>query len=762
MEDTKPTLMRRGALRAADPREQARLDAFVPYEYILQWFADRHPKTGVRNRVLVLKAETASGKSTLLPPEIYKQNLTGRGIICTQPRVLTAIQNVNEMVKFNKVMVKGQTIGWMTKYNKLRPTAYSLLSATVGSLMLQLQTMTDNEIIDKYGFIIIDETHERDLQTDMVLFMLKNLLLRNADSPALPFVVLMSATFDPDIFLRYFDLAQDNFIWCTGAAAGRVEMWDWNQGRVVNNYPAAAAQIVGAICRDEPRPTRADVLIFMPGKFQMAWTRGALETVRDELVAEGGAPFQILLVDSDAVKFETVDYRYAMSVPLAEQRVLYGKTPIAGPPNRRVIVATNVAETGLTLPDLKYVIDGGFNNDMEFNPIHRVSGLLTKPAPKSRITQRAGRAGRKFPGVFYPLYPSYIYDMLPASQLPAILTSDVMPIFLTMMSEQKKAKQLAHADDADVFTRADMIDPPSPDSERSALGRLYEIGFVDYADDAVRLNAAGEFAAGLGLEPQYARMVLAAGTWGAPMLDVVAMICIMKMSETPLSLFLEQRNLPPEAYIYSRDMDQKAVWHAAIFSLAFVRQMMGSFSDKSIAATERLQALMLDDIIFGPVLANCILNLCGTSTAPMQAIAGFCFDNSMDPKYVLEFMRLRDEIIDTLLAARIDVFNKSRHGGPILTQCMPQEFPDALVRLKYVLYDGLRYNLLTLRDSDYYTTSGLRTTVSSRWQTHDVRPKHMIYSALVLKLNKKTGVHEARPRLISVLDGFISVDEHYV
>ncbi len=128
-----PTLLVRGNLVPPDGREETKikLDSYVPIEYIVEWFTSRKNKTGIENRVLILKSETASGKSTAAPAYIYRDFvrpsvLAGekRGLIITQPRILTAVENVKEMLKvpnYSEFLRLGQTIGWSTGSNKLKP-----------------------------------------------------------------------------------------------------------------------------------------------------------------------------------------------------------------------------------------------------------------------------------------------------------------------------------------------------------------------------------------------------------------------------------------------------------------------------------------------------------------------------------------------------------------------------------------------------------------------------------------------------------------
>jgi HrpA-like helicases len=261
-----PPLLTRGFLAPPIPDQALKdeLDKYIPIEYIIKWFRDRLRKTGVENRVVIIKSKTASGKSTIIPPRIFTDlvdNKERAGIICTQPKILTAIENVKDIIFRNpKTMRLGVNIGWLTQNNKLRPVNLALTSATIGTLTQQLISMTDEELMKTYKYILIDETHERDLQTDMTIYMLKNFVKRNKDNEKCPFVVLMSATFDPEPFLKYFSLSiETNYIECEGFGYEKIQMWDWNEGRTVSDYGMAAADIIYKIVK-EGRESRNDIL----------------------------------------------------------------------------------------------------------------------------------------------------------------------------------------------------------------------------------------------------------------------------------------------------------------------------------------------------------------------------------------------------------------------------------------------------------------------------------------------------------------------
>lgn len=778
-----PTLMIKGRLVPpdGDPKLKKELDEWVPIDYIIEWFRSRLNKTGINNRVLILKSETASGKSTAFPPELYKSLVRGTdrpGIICTQPRVMTAIENVIDMLKYySKFLRLGETIGWSTKYNKLRPTSVGLLSATVGTLAQQLRTSSDEEIMKKYRFILIDETHERDLQTDITIAMLKNLLMRNRNNVNCPFVTLMSATFDPQSFLDYFKVSlRDNFIWCTGATAKIDEMWHWNEDRTVNNFPQAAAIVVEKIVTENPDddPSRADILIFMPGKAEFKLVYEWLQKLNKKLADAGRPVLSILQIESVAVQTRNLDFMRALYIPVQEHEVIISGVKYI--PARRVIISTNVAETGLTLDNLKYVIDGGYNREIEYNPVLGIRGLITKPAPKSRIRQRRGRVGRKFPGVFYPLYPQYIYDKLPDLQFSQILIEDISSVALDIITEQLKAKKLAGQKEPEfVIGDIDMIDVPTPDSLAMVMEKLYTLGFVSpisppwepVMEEMIRgvedrrfgLTKLGAIASSFSLlPPESVRMILAAYSWECSILDVVTIAAYLSIDAKSFisTAPVESDNGPP--------VRANINW-VPVYKLG----LPGFISSSGMLYKIRL--LIADEFIHGVFLFNALKYIIASSESrdSINNMRNWCTQNNISYRACLDFFRARDEIIEQMLTAGMDVFEQEEKS---ISRATENDLMDVITRLKYCIYDGYRNNLILRKGSDYFTTRGLQISPPKLFREDEeklaetqnygfvikVLPTVLIYRELSLKYNPKMLMYDVVVDRISALDGFVSID----
>jgi Helicase conserved C-terminal domain len=843
-----PTLMIKGKLVSptGDPSLQPALDSWIPYEYILEWFRQRKHLTGIGARALILKSETASGKSTLLPPKILEAFVLGGkgpGIICTQPRIYTAKDNVLQMLANYKFLRLGDNVGWSTGEDKVRPRAVGLLSATIGTLAQQLKTWTDDQIMRRYKFILIDETHERDLQTDLTIYMLKSLLLRQQANVNCPFVVLMSATFEPESFLKYFNIPRaDNFIWCRGEAAGFDEIWDWNEGRTVNNYPQAAAQVVERIIREgtADESERGDIFIFLPGAPEFRETtkylnelnkklatarktgggemklsggvmsgkpsgEGTLHTVPTvhtihtvpttscqltgddvcycNVISGGAAPivgtsiFSILPIESTAVKGNTQAMRW-ITTPLKDQHVVIsGSTYI---PERRVILTTNVAETGVTVSSIKYVIDAGFNRGVEFNPVLGVTALLTKPAPQSRIRQRKGRAGRKFRGVFYPLYPQYIYDKLPVNQFPQIITSDISSIILDIVFEQLRAKVQIGIPATFRLADIDMVDVPAVDALNSAIEKLFAIGFLRYnpapwtgptiaearaivdpplkistlvptnsIDNNIpvqtigftRLGAIAAFISNPTLSPESIRMIFGAYSWGVDIAEIITIAAYIEIDP--------QKSL-------QRTVDGKKMmidWNV-IYKDAFPQ-----------IETSSLRIITMDEFIDGLVLFIAVRNVVRADN-PLNKLSKWCDKVGIASETIFKFITDRDELIDHFLVNEFSINIRAQK----LAEASNVEYTDVVTRIKHCIYDGFRCGLLTVgSDGKYKSATGVSVSapkfLAAKHKNIEmkgrVKPQYIIARSIGVKYNREVDIYEATPGLTSVMDGFVAVDTDF-
>ncbi len=201
-----PTLLVKGNLIPLDKKDQQELNKHVPVDYVLQHIKNDYMNpSAIDTRMLILKSKTGSGKSTTIPPVLYRDFIKPSssdkraGIICTQPRILTATEIPKGVAKdsFYVPLKMGDNIGYQTKAYTRKPVEKGIIYAVAQVLTAQFKILTDKEIMDKYAFIVIDEVHEESIELDLLLYLIKVFMIRNKGARDLPYIILMSATIDP-------------------------------------------------------------------------------------------------------------------------------------------------------------------------------------------------------------------------------------------------------------------------------------------------------------------------------------------------------------------------------------------------------------------------------------------------------------------------------------------------------------------------------------------------------------------------------------
>lgn len=723
-----------------DRELQTKLDKYVPYEYIIEWLRMREGKVGPNNRFLVIKSGTGSGKSITIPTEIYinlvRSKSSGPGVICTQPRVITAVDNVKKIMsipKFASVMKIGETIGWSTHKQKMRAQSSSLLSATLGVLAAQLLSYSDIEIMQRYKYIIIDEAHERPVAADIVMSMLKRLLYRNANNVSCPYVILMSATIEPSAYTRFFlpniDPREsiDNIIIC-GASPPFPRTIIWSNTDVAD----MRKEIIAIISRlqDEhgaprelwdpdtnasasshaPVRERDDVLIFVPGN-ELALA--IVETLREynarAATDASSRTLLIVLLNRAIVTSGAQEYRQ-LDTPLRDVNKLANTRA-----ERRVIISTSIAETGVTFATVRYVIDCGFSREPEYNPHDRISALISKPAQQSRIEQRWGRVGRLFAGTVYPLYTREIYDQLQAQQMPEVITAGLGAVILDIVFDQQRTKAIAN-DDSPYFRidDIDMITRPSVDVLMDALDHARNMGFVSHRCPKFAIDAR-EFISGraevtvprgalgitrmgrialelsgaiIGIAPEAIRIILAGLAWGirARELASIAAMHLVITSEMPSSRAVSQSVGASYGILFHCAPDRASLVANA------VRRILGDTFCDALVLCEAIDAAMrMTD-----------------ARASVDQLSSLTIGYDV----AMNIIDSRDTIIGSLIEFGLDV----NRGDSVVDDILvgnrahdPMSASDIVVRYKKCIYEGCRDAVITMgKDGTYLTPTGLR------------------------------------------------------
>ncbi len=425
-----------------------------------------------RHQVVIVSGETGSGKTTQLPKYCLE---AGRGIegriACTQPRRIAAI-TVASRIAEELGELPGKSIGYKIRFQDRVSDETVIKMMTDGILLAETQ---GDKYLNEYDTIIVDEAHERSLNIDFLLGLLKQLIARRRDLK----LIITSATIDTEKFSKAFHDAP------VVEVSGRMFPVDirymppeaFGEKDDEYSYVEATVLSVDRIILESPF---GDILIFMPTEADI---RETCETL-----------------DGRRYKAATILPLYAR-LSAADQSKVF--KPAVG---RKIIVATNVAETSITIPGIKYVIDTGLARISNYIPVTRTTALPVSPISKSSADQRMGRCGRVQNGICIRLYSEEDYENRPMYTPPEILRANLAEVILRMIA----------LDLGDV-ERFDFVDPPPARQIKEGFTILAELDAIEVApgkkkqpNGPVRLTKKGALMAKLPLDPRLSRMLIEA------------------------------------------------------------------------------------------------------------------------------------------------------------------------------------------------------------------------------------------------------------
>ncbi|MEU7567390.1 ATP-dependent RNA helicase HrpA [Streptomyces fradiae] len=443
------------------------------------------------HQVVIVAGETGSGKTTQIPKICLELGRGVRGMVGhTQPRRLAA-RTVAERVADELGTPLGEAVGWKVRFTDQVGSDTFVKLMTDGILLAEIQT--DREL-RAYDTIIIDEAHERSLNIDFLLGYLAQLLPKRPDLK----VVITSATIDPERFSRHF------------GDAPIVEV----SGRT---YPVEV-RYRPLLEEDSEEPDRDQVT--------------AICDAVDELQAEGPGDILVFLSGEREIR-DTADALLKKQLRNTEVLPLYARLSHAEQhrvfqqhAGRRIVLATNVAETSLTVPGIKYVIDPGTARISRYSHRTKVQRLPIEPVSQASANQRKGRCGRTSDGICVRLYSEDDFLARPEFTDAEILRTNLASVILQMTA--------AGLGDIEKFP---FIDPPDHRNIRDGVQLLQELGAIDPAqkDPKKRLTPLGRQLAQLPVDPRLARMVLEADKNGCvrEVMVIAAALSIQDPRERP-------------------------------------------------------------------------------------------------------------------------------------------------------------------------------------------------------------------------------------
>jgi ATP-dependent helicase HrpA len=462
------------------------------------------------HQVVVVAGETGSGKSTQLPKLCLELGRGVGGLIGhTQPRRVAA-RTIAERVADEIGSRVGEQVGYTVRFNDRVGPATLVRVMTDGILLAELQR---DRMLGRYDTIIVDEAHERSLNIDFILGYLRQLL---PTRPELK-VIVTSATIDTERFAQHFDIG--------GVAAPVVEV----TGRT---YPV---EVRYRPLDDTTTTITTTTTTTTGGTHDKRNQRDQVQAICDaveELQREGPGDVLVFLSGEREIH-DTADALRRLELPGTDILPLYARLSsheqhrvFAPHPGRRIVLSTNVAETSLTVPGVRYVVDTGTARISRYSRRLKVQRLPIEPVSQASADQRAGRCGRVAPGICIRLYSEDDFEDRPEFTEPEILRTNLASVILQMTA--------IGLGDVASFP---FVEPPDTASIRDGYLLLEELGAIEPADGAGvrRLTRTGRRLARLPVDPRIGRMVLEAERHGCvrEVLVIAAALSIQDPRERP-------------------------------------------------------------------------------------------------------------------------------------------------------------------------------------------------------------------------------------
>ena len=420
------------------------------------------------NQVTIICGETGSGKTTQLPKMCLELGRGTRGFIGhTQPRRIAA-RSVAARIASELNSQVGDTVGFKVRFSDHVDADSYVKLMTDGILLAELQS---DRWLNQYDTLIIDEAHERSLNIDFLLGVLKQLLPKRPDLK----IIITSATIDPQRFSKHFDEAPIILV------EGRTYPVEVRYQPLLTTDDASEKDLTDTVaecCSDliaDSKGATGGILVFLPGERHI---RECAEWIKKQ------QPHDRHLNAAEVLPL------YARLTPAEQSRIFSSR---AGP---RIILSTNVAETSLTVPGIRFVVDSGLARISRYSVRSKVQRLPIEKISRASADQRKGRCGRVGPGVCIRLYAEDDFEARPEFTEPEILRTNLAAVVLQMES-----MRLGEID------RFPFVEKPDDRLVRDGYKLLYELGAVSEKNV---LTSLGKKLARLPVEPRFARMLIAA------------------------------------------------------------------------------------------------------------------------------------------------------------------------------------------------------------------------------------------------------------
>jgi HrpA-like RNA helicase len=716
--------------------------------------------TKMDHRIMILKAATGAGKASIGIELLYRYgDMTMKQVIQTQPTTATAMAVPAEVLgipKYKSMLKMGETIGYATGTFIKKPIKkQSVLFSTTGYLAQILKSNLDVDIISKYSFILLDEAHMRTIDYDIVFFLMKKFIQRNLTNPNCPFLIMMSATFPINKYARYFGVDKFDIMYVPGQTFPKEE--HFSEVDYDNYITTAVNKMIEIHTTERDIPEKGDIICFVFGFKAMAELTKALEVENNKLTDK----FIVTPIDANAHKSGTEEY-FNIFRPLKNLSVLNEEKKIYIP-SRRIILATPVVEAGLTLASLRYCIESGYVNSVEYSPIYNVRVIAVKPVTQANMLQRIGRVGRKAPGVFHTLYTKKVFDNMLVDMLPDIIKDDMSQMLLqliiteTMPKTWNRTLQRLEVPDGDFNVMGiDLLDYPPVDNLMASYEKLFVLGFID---GKCRPTTMGLASTKIRESLENTRMIFEGYINGANVQDLITIASILNVSSSSLINTSKTRGPVYKPCVIFSDKPDIEELNKKMYISCDVLELLFTFYE----------------------IRDQIRDLVHTEKSTLY-LQKWMFEKGLIYSAWLIVIEQRDSYISTFIGSIGLNPYKNGMGFPKFKYDLRNIIKKniwtgvkEIRKLKSAMIEGYRLNTATwsptlsvyINDHTHVAIK-VNSSILLPLPQHDLikqtRPHHIIAFDTALKLppNSKTGMYEFITSTVSIIDGFVKTDFQFV
>ena len=760
MSKSLPTLLQKGSLYFDDEQLKKDHEETIPIQFIEQHIFRKLNKNikdkTINDGLLLLKSETGSGKSTTLPFKLFSnvQLAQNKTIGVTQPKILTAIDIPKFQISgssWAKHMVMGHNIGYRTGIDNCRPNEkHNIIFMTIQTLTNQFINQSDEWLINKYSIIIIDECHNKPIDLDLLIYLINEFINRNINKRICPYFILTSATFRINDYMKYFSVTNQSIIKVTGRSFPiNNHFMDYGSNDLYKSTIKIIKNIfnINNIIND-------DIIVFLTGLSEIEQLQRTINKEFKNVL--------VLPIDGKEVKQQGQYYRL-INVSLDNINNKQNKNYI-----RKIILSTNVAETGLTIDNLKFVIDSGWMKLNEFIPTFGVNILIRTPCSLANTLQRKGRCGRKSIGEFYPLYTENVYKELIENNQPDVYTSNISTTMLLFYNLAIMNNKIYNDN------MLQLLDSPSHESINYSKDLLFNLGLTNINNkdcvnkdcvnkdcvnkDCVNNNEhsdiiitkIGEIINKLFFihdEPnriQLARMILSGYAYNVSIIDLINIAAILPCKQL-------------EYQIKSKKLIQ------------LIKNIIPNYLNFDIDnILIKLQMIICDEFIFPLILMKGIMmNI--TNIYKWSSLYGISIS------FITTVLSNRDDIINQLLSININPFTSNIQ---LFDNVNEQSFMNSLVNIKRCIWEGFKMNLFIWNSKDcnyrHYRygkhiilnkisllNSDTYKQLEKLYYNPNFRPKNILVYSLLYKEDQNSIVYNLSSSKISILDGFVQYDPNF-